>query len=150
MPHDQDESRLRTVLDTAVDGIILMDAEGRIIMFNRACETLFGYRADEVIGRNVKMLMPLPYREEHDHYLQSYFRTGEKKIIGIGREVTGQRKDGSTFPMDVSVGEARRTGSRSSSAPSTISPSANGPSRRSARRPSASRPWWTPRSTASS
>jgi PAS domain S-box-containing protein len=110
MSEHKDESRLRTVLDTAVEGIILMDAAGHVITFNPACEKLFGYRADEVVGRNVKMLMPSPYREEHDSYIENYRRTGEKKIIGIGREVTGQRKDGSTFPMDLSVGEAKEDG----------------------------------------
>jgi PAS domain S-box-containing protein len=109
MPEYTDESRLRTVLDTAVDGIILMDAQGRVLMFNRACETLFGYRSEEVIGQNVKMLMPSPYREEHDRYIENYQSTGEKKIIGIGREVTGQRKDGSRFPMELSVGEAKES-----------------------------------------
>ena len=107
---DGDDSRLHTVLDTAVDGIILIDARGTVLMFNKACEALFGYTAVEVIGHNVRMLMPAPYREEHDGYLESYKRTGEAKIIGIGREVTGQRKDGSTFPMDLSVGESKRQG----------------------------------------
>ena len=107
MPQDQDESRLRTVVDTAVDGVILIDAEGRVLMFNPACERLFGYRVDEVVGQNVKMLMPSPYRDEHDRYIDNFRRTGDKKIIGIGREVTGQRKDGSVFPMDLSVGEAK-------------------------------------------
>jgi PAS domain S-box-containing protein len=101
MVQHKDESRLRTVVETAVDGVILIDAQGLIQMFNPACEKLFGYRADEVMGKNVKMLMPSPYREEHDRYLESFHRTGEKKIIGIGREVAGQRKDGSVFPMDL-------------------------------------------------
>ena len=79
-------------------------------MFNPACEKLFGYRADEVIGQNVKMLMPPTYRAQHDDYLRNFLRTGERKIIGIGREVVGMRKDGSTFPMDLSVGEARQDG----------------------------------------
>jgi len=103
-----DETRLRTVLDTAVDGVILIDAGGSVLMFNPACERLFGYRADEVIGQNVRMLMPPPYRNEHDGYLANYHRTGEQKIIGIGREVLGQRKDGSTFPLNLSVGEAKQ------------------------------------------
>jgi len=104
--------RLAVVLETAVDGIIIIDDGGRISAFNRACETLFGYEASEVIGKNVKLLMPTPYREEHDTYLGNYLRTGERKIIGIGREVIGQRKDGSTFPMELSVGEASHEGER--------------------------------------
>jgi PAS domain S-box-containing protein len=106
----RDEVRLRTVVDTAVDGVILISAGGIVLMFNPACEKLFGYRADEVIGQNVKMLMPGPYHEEHDGYLENYRRTGKAKIIGIGREVVGRRKDGSTFPMDLSVGEAKEEG----------------------------------------
>jgi PAS domain S-box-containing protein len=101
---------LRAVVDTAVDGLILIDARGCVLMFNPACERLFGYRADEVIGQNVKMLMPAPYHGEHDRYLDNFHRTGVRKIIGIGREVTGQRKDGSTFPMDLAVGEAKQDG----------------------------------------
>jgi PAS domain S-box-containing protein len=104
-------AQLRAVVDTAVDGVILIDADGRILKFNPACEKLFRYQADEVIGANVKMLMPEPYRSGHDGYIRSFVTTGEKKIIGIGREVIGQRKDGSTFPMDLSVGEAKQDGS---------------------------------------
>jgi PAS domain S-box-containing protein len=103
-------ARLKAVVDTAVDGVILINAQGCVLMFNPACERLFGYRADEVIGQNVKMLMPSPYRDEHDGYVESFRRTGERKIIGIGREVVGRRKDGSTFPMDLSVGEAKEAG----------------------------------------
>jgi PAS domain S-box-containing protein len=103
-------ARIDTVVQTAVDGVIWIDAAGCIQMFNPACEKLFGYLAEEVFGHNVKMLMPAPYRDEHDRYLDNFHRTGEKKIIGIGREVVGQRKDGSTFPMDLSVGEAKQDG----------------------------------------
>jgi PAS domain S-box-containing protein len=96
------------VLDTAVDGIVLIDVKGSILSFNPACERLFGYAPNDVIGRNVKMLMPPVYSDNHDRYLGNYKRTGERKIIGIGREVFGQRKDGSIFPMYLSVGEARQ------------------------------------------
>jgi PAS domain S-box-containing protein len=110
MAFAQEQSRLRAVVDTAVDGVILIDANGIILMFNPACEELFGYASFEVIGRNVKMLMPDPYRAEHDHYLRNYRDTGERKIIGIGREVLGRKRSGATFPMDLSVGEAEEQG----------------------------------------
>lgn len=100
-------SPIQTVLDTAVDGIISIDVDGNILLFNRAAEQMFGYQASEVIGRNVKMLMPAPYQEEHDQYLQNYLTTGSKKIIGIGREAIARRKDGSLFPIDLAVGEAQ-------------------------------------------
>ena len=109
-PPGIDSSLLRAVVDTAISGVILIDAHGRILMFNPACERLFGYHADEVIGQNVKLLMPSPYRDEHDHYLDNFHRIGVRKIIGIGREVSGQRKDGSSFPMDLAVGEAIQDG----------------------------------------
>jgi two-component system sensor kinase FixL len=95
----------RTLIATAVDGIMVIDGRGIVRIYNGACERLFGYKADEVLGKNVTMLMPSPYREAHDAYLQHYHNTGERRIIGIGREVTGRRKDGSTFPMYLSVGE---------------------------------------------
>jgi PAS domain S-box-containing protein len=102
--------QLRAVVDTAVDGVILINSRGHVLMFNPACERLFGYLADEVVGQNVRMLMPEPYRHEHDSYLANYRETGAAKIIGIGREVRGLRKDGSEFPMDLSVGEAKQEG----------------------------------------
>lgn len=105
------DSHLRAILETAVDGIITIDDHGIISSFNRAAEAMFGYSALEVIGQNVRVLMPEPYHSEHDGYLQRYFNTGEPRIIGIGREVVGQRKDGFIFPMEVSVAEVDVPGS---------------------------------------
>ncbi|MDH3602515.1 MAG: PAS domain S-box protein [Candidatus Tectomicrobia bacterium] len=97
------EARTRAIIDTAVEGIITIDAQGRVETFNPAAERIFGYGIDEVVGQNVAMLMPSPYREEHDAYLARYLRTGEAKIIGIGREAVGQRKNGTMFPVDLAV-----------------------------------------------
>ena len=102
------EARHSAVVETAVDGNMIIDAHGTVRAYNPACERLFRFTAAEVIGQNVRMLMPQPYRTEHDTYLRNYRITGEKKIIGIGREVTGLRKDGSTFPLELSVGEAKQ------------------------------------------
>ena len=101
------DALFRTLIATAVDGIIVIDENATIQIYSAACERLFGYSESEVVGKNVKMLMPSPYREEHDGYIHNYQSTGIKRIIGIGREVIGQRKDGSTFPMYLSVGEGR-------------------------------------------
>ncbi len=106
------EARWRAVVESAVDGVVLIDAHGRIEAFNPAAERLFGYAAAEVIGRNVSVLMPSPYREEHDAYLERYLTTGVKKIIGIGRSVFGSRKDGTTFPIHLSVAEMTVGGER--------------------------------------
>jgi two-component system, LuxR family, sensor kinase FixL len=103
-------ARLRALIETAVDGVILIDARGVVQIFNPACEKLFGYSAEEVIGENIKILMPEPYRHQHDRYIANYRNTSRPKIIGIGREVIGRRKDGSTFPMKLSVGEAKQDG----------------------------------------
>ena len=99
------EARARAIIDAAVDGIVLIDRRGRVEAFNPAAERLFHYRADEVIGHNVSMLMPEPYASAHDHYLRRYLTTGEAHIIGTGREVSGRRKDGSVFPIHLSVAE---------------------------------------------
>ncbi|MEE8120422.1 MAG: PAS domain S-box protein, partial [Anaerolineales bacterium] len=105
-------AKIRAILDTAVDGIITIDERGMVESLNQAAERIFGFSASEVIGNNVNMLMPSPYREGHDDYLRHYRATGEKRIIGIGREVAGRRKDGSTFPMDIAVGEVQLSGKR--------------------------------------
>ncbi|MCW2238038.1 PAS domain-containing hybrid sensor histidine kinase/response regulator [Azospirillum canadense] len=106
------EAKNRAILEAAVDGIITIDDRGRIESFNRAAERIFGYSAAEVLGRNVSMLMPAPYRQAHDGYLENYLNTSQPRIIGIGREVEGRRKDGETFPMDLAVGEGFLAGRR--------------------------------------
>ena len=106
------EERLRSIVEAAVDGIIVIDAGGHIESFNPGAERLFGYTANEVAGKNVNMLMPEPYQSEHDGYISHYLHTGEQRIIGIGREVAAMRKDGSTFPVHLSVGEMNLGGQR--------------------------------------
>lgn len=101
---------LSAVESTSLDAIITIDAKGVIQSFNTAAERLFGYAHDEVVGRNVKSLMPPHFRAEHDAYIQRYLTTGKRRIIGIGRVVAGERKDGSTFPLELSVGETRIDG----------------------------------------
>ncbi len=100
------QAHLESILRTVPEAMIVIDARGVIQSFSVAAVRLFGWGAEEAIGRNVNMLMPEPYRSEHDGYIQRYLQTGERRIIGIGRIVVGQRKDGSTFPMELAVGEA--------------------------------------------
>jgi two-component system sensor kinase FixL len=95
---------IQALLDAAVDAVVMIDHRGTISVFNRSAERLFGYAADEVVGQNVNLLMPAPWRAEHDGYLERYARSGIPHIIGVGREVEGQRKDGSRFPAFLSVG----------------------------------------------
>lgn len=106
------EAHLQSILDTVPEAMIVIDESGTIASFSIAATRLFGFPAEEVVGRNVKMLMPSPYRENHDGYLRRYFETGERRIIGVGRVVVGERKDGSTFPMELAVGEVKSAGAR--------------------------------------
>ena len=101
------QARLESILDNIVDGLVTIDEWGVVQSFNKACEKMFGYSASEVIGKNIKMLMPTPYAENHDQYLENYHRTHRAKIIGIGREVEAKRKDGTAFPIDLSVAEVK-------------------------------------------
>jgi two-component system sensor kinase FixL len=106
------EAHLRSILDTIPDAMIVIDEQARIQSFSTAAVRQFGYEPEEVIGRNVSILMPDPYRRQHDGYMERYLTTGERRIIGIGRVVVGQRKDGSTFPMELAVGEMHSGGER--------------------------------------
>ena len=108
----ESELRLRSILDTVPDAIVVIDAQGIIQSFSPAAERLFGHDRAEVIGHNVNILMPAPYRAAHDGYIERYLRTGERRILGIGRVVTGRRKDGETFPMELQVGEFTFAGRR--------------------------------------
>jgi two-component system, LuxR family, sensor kinase FixL len=106
------EARLASVFDTAVDGMIVTDDRGNVLAFNKACERLFGYEASDLLGQNVSRIMPREYAGAHDHYVKNYLDTGEKKIIGIGREVKAKHKDGTVFPIELSIGEASTQGGR--------------------------------------
>jgi len=106
------EAHLQSILETIPDAMVVIDEQGIMQSFSSAAERLFGYAAGEAIGRNVNILMPSPYREDHDGYVRRYLQTGERRIIGIGRVVVGERKDGSTFPMELSVGEMRSSDKR--------------------------------------
>jgi two-component system sensor kinase FixL len=106
------EAHVQSILDTVPDAMVVIDEQGTIKTFSAAAERLFGWAPSEVIEKNVRMLMPSPYREAHDGYLARYMTTGERRIIGIGRVVVGERRDGSTFPMELSVGEMSSGGQR--------------------------------------
>ena len=106
------EEQWRAVIDSAIDGIIVIDARGRIEAFNPAAAKMFGYGEDEVVGQNVNLLMPSPYHDRHDGYLSRYIATGDARIIGTGRDVSGRRKDESIFPLHLSVGETISQGER--------------------------------------
>src|SRR5918995_5757018 len=106
------DARWRAVIDAAVDGIIVIDSRGRIEVFNHAAERMFGYPESEVSGRNVSVLMPEPDRSRHDGYIDHHLKTGERRIIGIGRSVTAMRRDGSHFPAHLSVGEMEIDGEK--------------------------------------
>ena len=101
------EAHVQSILETVPDAMIVIDEQGHIQSFSKAAERLFGHRADDMIGQNIRRLMPSPYREGHDSYLARYRDTGERRIIGIGRVVVGERQDGSTFPMELAVGEMK-------------------------------------------
>lgn len=106
------EAHLQSILDTVPDAMVVIDEAGLIRDFSPAAERMFGWQAAEVIRRNVSLLMPDPYRSAHDDYLERYYRTGERRIIGKGRVVVGERKDGSTFPIELAVGEMQAEGQR--------------------------------------
>jgi two-component system sensor kinase FixL len=108
----EQEAHLRSILDTVPDAMLVIDEKGHIIYFSAAAEQMFGSTAAELIGENISTLMPSPDRERHDSYLERYLATGERRIIGIGRLTTARRRDGSTFPIELSVGETTSTAGR--------------------------------------
>ncbi|GAB3821535.1 hypothetical protein GCM10028895_23880 [Pontibacter rugosus] len=106
--HSLDNStRLKAIIDGAIDGIITIDSKGIVETMNPAAARIFGYVPEEIIGQNIKVLMPEPDHSQHDQYIQNYYRTGEAQIIGKGREVLGLKKDGSVFPFMLSISEVR-------------------------------------------
>ena len=108
----ESQARIQAILDTAVDGIVTIDEQGIVESANPAVERLFGYAPADLIGRNISMLMPSPHRERHDDYLARYLSTGEARVIGIGRELEGLRRDGTTFPLELALSEVRGSGRR--------------------------------------
>ena len=104
------QGRLDAILNTTVDAVICIDSRGIIDLFNSSAEKMFGYSADEVIGKKINLLMPNPYASEHDQYIENYEKTGEKKIIGIGRELIAKHKNGESFPVELSISESRLNG----------------------------------------
>lgn len=108
----QSEEENRAILNNVIDGIITIDDSGTILRFNPAAEKIFGYTHEEAVGQNVTILMSEPHRSQHNNYIKNYLTTGKARIIGIGREVQGRRKDGSLFPLDLAVGEMRLDGRR--------------------------------------
>ncbi len=106
------EAWFRSLLDTALDGIIVTDDRGRILTFNKACESMFGYRADEMLGKTIDKVMPRGEATHHGDHIDRYIRTGEKRIIGIGRELSARHRDGSEFPIELSIGETRTVSGR--------------------------------------
>jgi len=104
---EESTARAKAILETTVEGIITINTRGNILSFNKAAEEMFGYKEEELLGKNVKVLMPSQHKENHDRYINNYLRTGEKKVIGSGREVRGKRKDGSTFPIELAVSEVK-------------------------------------------
>ncbi len=111
-PAPESRALLKAILETAVDAIVTINSSGVIQSFNPAAVRLFGYQTSEVIGKNVRVLMPNPWRDQHDAYLHRYLQTGEARIIGTGRQVLGRKKDGSTFPLDLAVSEVDQVGDR--------------------------------------
>ncbi len=109
----QQQALAAVIIETAVEGVITIDDTGKVQASNAAAEKMFGYIAAEVIGQNVSLLMPVPYEAQHDQYIAHYLKTGERKIIGLRRELSGLRKNGEEFPMDLAIGEVILEGKRS-------------------------------------